>query len=349
MVSVFNPTEFSFFLIGIMAQRGSYLKKMPKIKEDRAAEQRVVGEGPAPDATPFPHQALPPPDSEKRKRKEKKEKSKSKDKKASSSQPSPKRSRLSVPDTSKDPDESDRGLIGPLFAPDMSFAKGTSVVLSSAEKKAFTGCSTIELVNTCLEMHSRSLDLTKVIRAHVLKGGVVELAKIKEELSATTTSLKEARDVNAASGESLKTAKLRLRKAEQERDALWAYSEGVKKTNEKLLEDVRELEQPLSEATLVHDKAVSEKARVGIELNDLKDYVIDLHKEAFGQAVRQAIFLYGIPEQNDLDPDKDVFDGRLIPIKDIPTIAEDSTPGIDKDETVPPEGGGNADAADEED
>jgi len=219
----------------------------------------------------------------------------------------------------------------------MSFAKGTSVVLSSAEKKTFTGCSTIELVNTCLEMHSRSLALTKVIRAHVLKGGVAELAKVKEELSATTT-LKEARDVNAALGESLKTAELRLRKVEHERDALRAYSEGVKKTNEKLLEDVRELEQSLSEATLAHDEAVSEKAQVGIELNDLKDYVIDLHKEAFGQAVRQTIFLYGILEQNDLDPDKDVFDGRLIPIKDIPTSAQNLTPAADKDEAVPPEG-----------
>jgi len=39
MVSVFNPAEFSFFLIGIMAQRGpAYLEKLQKIKEDRAAE-----------------------------------------------------------------------------------------------------------------------------------------------------------------------------------------------------------------------------------------------------------------------------------------------------------------------
>jgi len=174
----------------------------------------------------------------------------------------------------------------------------------------------------------------------MLKGGVAELAKIKEELSATTTSLKEARDINAALGESLKTTELKLKKTEQERDGLRAYSKGVKKTNEKLLEDIQELEQSLSEATLAHDEAVSEKAQVGIKLNDLKDNVIDLHKEAFGQAVRQAIFLYGVPEQNELDPDKDVFDGRLIPIKDIPTAAEDPTPATDKGEFVPLEGGG---------
>ena len=71
---------------------------------------------------------------------------------------------------------------------------------------------------------------------------------------------------------------------------------------------------------------MSKKAQLEIELNDLKDYMLDLHKEAFTQAVRQAVFLYGVPEQNDMDPDKDVFNGCLVPIKDIPTTAEDPTP-----------------------
>jgi len=94
----------------------------------------------------------------------------------------------------------------------------------------------------------------------------------------------------------------------------------------RLSTDVRELEQSLSEATLAHDETVSEKAQLEIELNDLKDYVLDLHKEAFNQAVRQAVFLYGVLEQNNMDPDKDVFNGCLVPIKDIPTTAEDPTP-----------------------
>ena len=99
----------------------------------------------------------------------------------------------------------------------------------------------------------------------------------------------------------------------------------MKKSNERLSTDVRELEQSHSEATLAHDKALSEKAQLEIELNELKDYVIDLHKEAFGQAVRQVVFLYGVPEQNDMDSDKDVFNGCLVPIKDIPIIVEDPT------------------------
>jgi len=130
--------------------------------------------------------------------------------------------------------EVDKGLIDSLFATDLTFAKGTNVSLSFVEKKTLSGSSTVDLVNTCLEMHIQTLAITKVIRAHVLKGGVAELGKIKEELSASTSSLKETRDVNVALGEALRTAELNLKKAEQEREALRAYSEGMKKTNEKL-------------------------------------------------------------------------------------------------------------------
>jgi len=326
MVSVFNSAEFVRFLAGIMAQRGpAFLDRLKKIKEVREAIEKVAGEGSAP--VSYPDQVSPPPDAEKRKRKEKKEKpkedKKGRDKKASSSQPSPKRSRLSAPDTSKELEETDKGIVKSLFAADLNFAKGANMSLPSAERKTLSGSSTVELVNTCLEMHSRTL---KVLRAHVLKGGVAELVKIKEELSVSMASLKESRAANAVLGEVLRVAELNLKKVEQERDALRAYSEGVKKNNEKLLVDVRELEQSLFEATLAHDEAVSEKAQMEIELNELKDYVLDLHKESFGQAVRQVIFLYGVLEQNDMDSDKDVFNGRPVPISEIPTVADDAAP-----------------------
>jgi len=124
------------------------------------------------------------------------------------------------------------------FVSDLNFAKGTSMFLPFAERKTLSGSSTLDLVNTCLEMHNRTLAITKVIRAHVMNGGVVELAKIKEELSVSTTSLKEAHDVNVALGEALRTTELNLKKVEQEQDALRTYSEEVKKQNERLLTDV---------------------------------------------------------------------------------------------------------------
>jgi len=257
-------------MAGIMAQRGlAFLDRLKKIKGGLEATEKVAGEGSVPAS--YPVQVPPSPESEKRKHKEKKEKAKEdkkgKDKKALSSQPSPKRSRQSALDTSKELVEANKGVVESLFAADLNFAKGTSMSLSSAERKTLSGSSTVDLVNTCLEMHSRTLAITKVLRAHVLKGGVPELAKIKEELSISTASLKETRDANAALGEELRVAELNLKKVEQERDALRAYSEGVKKNNEKLLVDVRELEQSLSEATLAHDEAVFEKVQMGIKRN----------------------------------------------------------------------------------
>ena len=133
-------------------------------------------------------------------------------------------------------------------------------------------------------------------------------------------------DVIVALGEILRVVELNLKKVEQERDAQQVYFEGVKKTNEKLSVNLRKLEQSLSEATLAHDEAMSEKAQMRIEINELKDYVLDLHKESFGQAVYQAVFLYGVLEKNDMDPDKDIFNGRLMPIKEIPTTAQDPAP-----------------------
>jgi len=333
MVSVFNSAEFISFMEGIMAQRGpAFLDRLKKIKGDRVAADQVAGEASAP--MPLPDQVPPPPESEKRKRKEKKDKPKEdkrgKEKKTSSSQPSPKRSRLSAPDTSKDLAEVDKGLVTSLFASDLNFSKGTSVSLPSAERKTLSGSSTLDLVNTCLEMHSRTLAITKVIRAHVMKGGVAELVKIKKELSASTASLKEARDANVTLGDALRTAELNLKKVEQERDALRTFSEGLKKQNDKLLTDVRELEQSLSESTLAHEEILAEKAQLGIEMNELKDYILDLHKESFDQAVRQTVFLYAVPEQNEVDPEKDVFNGRLVPIKEIPTAPEEAA--ADKDD-----------------
>jgi len=59
--------------------------------------------------------------------------------------------------------EVDRSVVESLFAADLNFAKGTSMSLSSVERKTLSGSSTVDLVNTCLEMHSRTLAITKVL------------------------------------------------------------------------------------------------------------------------------------------------------------------------------------------
>lgn len=44
-----------------------------------------------------------------------------------------------------------------------------------------------------------------------------------------------------------------------------------------------------------------------------------VHSQSFQQVIRQVVLLYGVPEQNEMDEDedKDVFNGRLVPIDEI--------------------------------
>jgi len=69
---------------------------------------------------------------------------------------------------------------------------------------------------------------------------------------------------------------------------------------------------------------VSEKTRLELELNDLKDYMLKVHSQFFKQAICQAVLLYGIPEQNEMDENKDVYNRRLVSIEEIlaPTTPE---------------------------
>jgi len=46
--------------------------------------------------------------------------------------------------------------------------------------------------------------------------------------------------------------------------------------------------------------------------------VLNVHTKSFQQVVPQAVLLYGILEKNEMDPDKDVLDGCLVPIEEIP-------------------------------
>ena len=60
-------------------------------------------------------------------------------------------------------------------------------------------------------------------------------------------------------------------------------------------------------------------ARLEQEVVVLKDYVLNVAEEGFNQAVRQAVLLYGVPaDNNKFDVGKEVYEGQLIPIEDMP-------------------------------
>jgi len=46
-----------------------------------------------------------------------------------------------------------------------------------------------------------------------------------------------------------------------------------------------------------------------MELNDMKDYVLIVHYQSFHQEVCQGVLLYGVLEENEMDENKDVYNG----------------------------------------
>lgn len=71
-------------------------------------------------------------------------------------------------------------------------------------------------------------------------------------------------------------------------------------------------------------------------LSSFKCYVLGMHVESFNKFVRQTTFLYGILTINGkFKTDKDVYEGHLIPVKDISTSkdANEESP-IGKDTKV---------------
>jgi len=243
---------------------------------------------------------------------ENKNKRKDRSKKHSSPRYSPKRSR---PTSS----EVRVSSVNQLFAPDLSFFKGMNFSLSPAERGVMNLSSTDELAAACVEMQSRALVFAKTMRAEIAKGYAIEILKLKKELATSANSLKVVLDANSVQADKLK-------KVESERNSLRMKCEELTKEKEKLFSDLTGFEQNLGEATLAHDKAVSEKVQMELELIELKDYVLTVHSEGFNQAVRQAILLYGVPVENELDSGKDVYSGRLVSIDDISSVAIEAPP-----------------------
>lgn len=102
----------------------------------------------------------------------------------------------------------------------------------------------------------------------------------------------------------------------------------MKKERKRLSKGLKSTEDNLAKATSAHDEAMSETIQMELELNKLKDYVLTVHSQSFRQVVHQAVLLYGVPEHNEMVKNKDVYNGQLVPIEEIPTPATHETTTI---------------------
>jgi len=97
-----------------------------------------------------------------------------------------------------------------------------------------------------------------------------------------------------------------------------------------LVVNLKKSKENFVEATLSHDEVVLERFRLEAKVNDLKDYTLKTHSQSFIPAIRQAILLYGILEENELDENKVVYNGQLLWIDDIPFgVAHEDTTVLD--------------------
>jgi len=242
-----------------MAQEGAeFLETLKKLKAEKQSEKGGGFGTPRPAIASSPKYVdqVPPVDDKKGKRKDC-------GKKPSSSRHSSKRARL------------EGGMSGlsntdQLFAPDLTFYKGVTFSLSSAKRGAVNVASTEELANAYFEMQSRTLAFAKVLHAEWSKGSSLEVARLAKELASSSDSLKAALDANTVQGEALK-------RVEAEREELKVQLGVSERRVRKLSTDLKKAEDNFVEAVSAHDKVASEKARLDLELADLKNSVLSVH------------------------------------------------------------------------
>ena len=101
--------------------------------------------------------------------------------------------------------------------------------------------------------------------------------------------------------------------------------EASEKERDRLSTELKNTKETLAKATAAHDQEMSTRVQLQAEVNDLKDYVLSVHFGAFRQFVRQAVLLYEVPENNNMDENKEVFNGHPVPIKDLPPLSTRET------------------------
>lgn len=103
------------------------------------------------------------------------------------------------------------------------------------------------------------------------------MARLTKELASSSDSLKVALDANFVQGKA-------LRKAKAERETLRVKLEASERKVRELTAELKKSEDNFVEGTSAHDKVISEKTWLEMELNDLKDYVLKVHSQSFKQA-----------------------------------------------------------------
>jgi len=294
---------------------------------------------------------LVPPSVEKKQRKRK---SKSKEKRQDAPERTPKKAKTLGEDVGSSGSKA-------LVSHDLELHKGVNVALTQTENEVLLSCfKRGDFMTDLLELQARAMAAVRLLAHERSQESAKELEDLKLRLADSRGALKKVMEAKFAQDQvnkltsELSASKSDISKLEMRCGELERKEEELTAKLSRQHEELHGVIQNRYDALLVKDETI---AKLEHEIATLKDCVLNVAEEGFNQAVRQAVLqavlLYGVSvDGNQFDVEKEVFQGQLIPIEDMPNKGADKVDeggevhGGNEEDT--PEGEGGEDGEDEE-
>ncbi|KAK7382366.1 hypothetical protein VNO80_01217 [Phaseolus coccineus] len=307
---------------GIMASlvppggKKDYFRQLRLKRQAQKAEREGMPGG---SATPVVEAAVPittvpaaeavrPPSNPKR-RKEDRGKSSRRHGERSSSGRSPKRGRLTGGPSSSGPD---------FLGHELNVAEKVSIKLNPYQQDAYLSARPSQVHDAFMELCSRTLVLGKRMASDLMKRdkNAAEVRVLQGKLDESSANLQSA----LAENTNLLSLNLNL---EAEMRKWREKCELAERTGREVAvkadEEIRGLTESLSDMALTHHRSEERVEKLLKELEVAEDSVLEEHEAGFKKALRQAAFFYNTPlDEGKFDVDKDIHNGELLPLDQIP-------------------------------
>ena len=315
-----NLNKLFILLAGIMAQAGAS-DILTKLRLEKAQRAREAAKGASSSAgkvsasiQQVPPVDLVPPPVEKKQRKRK---SKSKEKHQDAPERTPKRAKTLGGGAGNSGGHA-------LVSHDLEFHKGVNVALTHTEKDVLLSCfKGGNFMTDLLELQARVMAAVRLLAHERSQGSAKELEDLKSKLAESRGSLKKVLEAKFALQDQVTKLTSELSASKSDISKLETRCGELERKKEELTaklsrqhEELHGVIQDRDDTLLMKDEHI---ARLEQEVVALKDCVLNVAEEGFNQAVRQAVLLYGVPaDSNKFDVGKEVYEGQLIPIEDMP-------------------------------
>ncbi|KOM31788.1 hypothetical protein LR48_Vigan01g134400 [Vigna angularis] len=223
-------------------------------------------------------------------------------------------------------EETERPL--PLGVWDPAFTLGHKVDLKmdASEKKVVENMSEQEIADTMLEMTTRAQALAWHL-AYASDRGMVRV-----ELEKVRTQLKELTEVHAACDANQKSAEQLLKEAETLLNDTREAGLTLRKERDQMASELEQAKRAMMVLARERNELKAEASERNELVEELKDAIMIEHTRGFRKALRQVGHLLQVSTEGvEFDIQKDVYEGQLKPLNEIP---EDAVLEGEEDEEV---------------